>query len=252
MRLLNSTLARFFLVVAVATALATPAMVYAGARDGRGGQDAGGAAGGAAESVGGAHAGNVDGLTDGQGDERIGDVRSNQTGAGPHTGAKGRGAGGEDVLHAVAVTGGGVTTGTHATTGGHTTVTGGTTAGGTATAGFHTTATPAAVGPSTTTGETSTVGTGEVAATTTETAVVTPPAAAAPATTPPLGARQIAPAAPALQQVALGTSQAKPRTLPFNGLSPAWAALITDGRWAGSLLSMLGLLLFVRGLRKPA
>ena len=287
MGFLNSRLTRALLIVAVAIALASPAVVYAGGKDSRGGHDSGGAAGAAAESVGGANA-NVDlNVTDGQGDERVGDVSSNQTGAGPHTGAKGRGAGGEDVVRAGTVAGAHVltgaktstgttathTTGTHTTgthtTGTHTpgigtTGTGGTSSGGTMTTASNTTETTTAGGPSTTAGETTAAGAvSEIPPIPSGTAAVTAPSAAAlpaaapgqPATTaapptPPLGAQQTTPGAPAPQQMAAGTAQVKPRTLPFNGLAPAWAAFITGGRWAGSLLGMLGLLLLVRGFRK--
>ena len=66
-----------------------------------------------------------------------------------------------------------------------------------------------------------------------------------------LGAEQTA-RAPSIgaPRLVLGAQQTRPRTLPFTGLSAAWAMLMTGGRWAGVLFSALGLLLLARGLKR--
>lgn len=69
-----------------------------------------------------------------------------------------------------------------------------------------------------------------------------PGAAAAASSIPVLGAAQ--------QRFVLGAQQVRPRTLPFTGLSAAWAMLISNGQWAGVLLGALGLMFLVCGLRR--
>lgn len=215
----------------------------------------------------------------------VGDSRSNQTGAGPHTGASGLGAGGDDKTTAGHVTTSSTTTGhvtshvtssvttsgevsTSSTTTGHVT-SGVTTSGGPTVAetpsgsvsgaGGVTAAAPAGSEAGAQAPGAAGVVTTTPAGLEAGTATPAPGAGAAPGATaisppsvPPLGAAQTAaaPPAPAVQHVAVSAQQTKPRTLPYTGLSAAWAMLISGGRWAGMLLSALGLLLLVRGLRR--
>jgi hypothetical protein len=265
MRIARSTLAGPLLVGAILMALTRPgAIVFAdngrdaGADNGHhdagahgGGHDAGGSsssghdvsAGSGGGSSGGHHEVSSNG-TDNNGDTK-GDINSNM-----HTGAKGLGAGGDDKIRshgavtvapapagAVTITPGGVgTVSTAIAPAPAATVfesNGGAVAGGAAAGVAGVEAAPAGVAETT--------GAGIVPG---AEAIVQP-------SVPVLGAGQTAmgPAAPG-QRFVLGTPRVRPRTLPFTGLSAAWAMLISNGRWAGILLGALGLMLLVRGLRR--
>lgn len=244
MRIGRSKLARILMVGAVLMALTMPGtIVFARDGGGHGGHDADG---GHHDAANGGH-GDVDkggGGTAGGGNhvetsspdagrngDTMGDLKSNM-----HTGAKGRGAGGDDKFELGAGTTGVTTAGAPAHAAAVTESPRSGAVGATpGAAGIEAAHSPASVGTAGAPG-------GAVAPGTT---------AAAPPSVPVLGSEQtaIGPTTPG-QRMVLGAQQTGPRTLPFTGLSAAWAMLISGGRWAGVLLGLLGLTFLVRGLRR--
>ena len=253
MRIGRSKLARILMVAAVLMPLTMPGtIVFAQDGGGHGGHDADGghhdAANGGHGDVdkgggGGAGGGSHKETTSpdaGRNGDTMGDLKSNM-----HTGAKGRGAGGDDKLELGAPTTTGVSTAAapaHAATVSETPRRG-TVAATPGAAGVEAAPAGAAAGAA---------GAPGAAAAGAPGGGVAPGAAAvAPPSVPPLGAEQTAvgPTSPG-QRMVLGAQQTRPRTLPFTGLSAAWAMLISGGRWAGVLLGILGLTFLIRGLRR--
>ncbi len=260
----RSKLARILMVAAVLMALTMPGtIVLAHDGGGHGGHDADGghhdAANGGHGDVdkgggggGGAGGGSHKETTSpdaGKNGDTMGDRMSNM-----HTGAKGRGAGGDDKLELGARSSGvSVTRGAEVPAVTH----GPTEAASTGVAP----ARAAAVSEASRTGAVGTTpgATGvEGASAGTAGGVAGAPGGGAPEATavappsvPVLGAEQtaIGPTTPE-QRMVLGAQQTRPRTLPFTGLSAAWAMLISGGRWAGVLLGLIGLAFLVRGLRR--
>ncbi|HEV2439873.1 MAG TPA: hypothetical protein VGX97_07405 [bacterium] len=254
MRIGRSKLARILMVAAVLMALTMPGtIVFAHDGGGHGGHDAdgghhdaadgshGGADKGGGETAGGGSHRETSSPDAGKNGDTIGDLRSNM-----HTGARGRGAGGDDKLELGAGTTGGTTAGApaHAAPVAESPRSG---AGG---------ATPGAAGAEVAhagvaAGAPGVAGASGGAAGASGGAVAPGGTAAAPPSVPVLGAEQtaIGPATPG-QRMVLGAQQTRPRTLPFTGLSAAWAMLISRGRWAGVLLGLLGLAFLVRGFRR--
>jgi hypothetical protein len=260
MRFGRAKLARVLMVAGVLMALTMPGTIvlahdggghggHDAANGGHGDVDKGGGGGGGAEV--GSHK-ETTSPDAGKNGDTMGDLKSNM-----HTGAKGRGAGGDDKLELGARSTG---------------VSKGAAAPRTAEVGTVSRAVapahPAAVSEaSRSSSVAATPGAAGVEAAPAGAAAGAPGAAAAgapggggapgaaavaPPTVPPLGAEQTAlgPTAPGGQRMVLGAQQTRPRTLPFTGLSAAWAMLISGGRWAGVLLGVLGLTFLIRGLRR--